>query len=83
MYLLSCFSSLCADSSDFQISPTPIPQLEITPVQISVQLLNDQNASEMEEETLTLKLTERNVAGRASDFLLSTVDIKIRNINST
>ena len=76
-------SFLCADSLDFQISPTSIPQLRTTPVQISVQLLNDRNASEMEEETLTLVLTERNDAGRASDFVLSTVDITIRNINST
>ena len=75
--------SLCTDSFDFQISPTSIPELRTTPVQISVQLLNDRNASEMEEETLKLILTERNDAGRANDFVLSTVDITIRNINST
>ena len=75
--------SLCTDSFDFQISPTSIPELRTTPVQISVQLLNDRNAREMEEETLKLTLTERNYAGRASDFVLSTVDITIRNINST
>ena len=80
----ACFSfSLCADSFDFQISPTSIPELRTTPVQISVQLLNDRNASEMEEETLKLTLTERNDAGRHTDFVLSTVDITIRNINST
>ena len=80
---LASLPSLCADSFDFQISPTSIPELRTTPVQISVQLLNDRNAIEMEEETLKLILTERNDAGRASDFVLSTVDITIRNINST
>ena len=75
--------SLCIDSFDFQISPISIPELRTTPVQISVQLLNDRNASEMEEETLKLTLIERNDAGRVNDLVLSTVDITIRNINST
>ena len=84
MCLLFCFFLfLCADISDFKISPTLIPQLETSPVQISIQLLNNQDAREMDVETLQLKLTELQNAGRPNDFVLSDVDIKIRNIKST
>ena len=84
MCLLFCFFLfLCGDISDFKISPTPIPQLDIYPVQISIQLLNDQYAGEMDMETLQLKLTELQNAGRPNEFVLSDVEIKIRNIKCT
>ena len=77
------FLFLSADSFDFKINPTEIPLLKTYPVQISVQLLNDQNAREVEVKTLKLKLTETAAAGYPNDFILSEVDIKIRNINGT
>ena len=77
------FLLLCADVFDFMINPTTIPRLENIPVEIKVQLLDDQNAREVDVKTLTLKLTETPNDRRPNEFFLSDVDIKIRNINST
>ena len=76
------FLLLCEDVSDFMINPTPIPRLENVPVQIKIQLLDDQNAREVDVKALTLKLTETQNDGRPNEFFLSDADIKIRNINS-
>ena len=77
------FLLLCADVFDFMINSTTIPRLENTPVEIRVQLLDDQNAREVDVKTLTLKLTETQNDGHPNEFFLSDVDIKIRNIKST
>ena len=77
------FLLLCADVFDFMINSTTIPRLENTPVEIRVQLLDDQNAREVDVKTLTLKLTETQNDGHPNEFFLSDVDIKIKNIKST
>ena len=56
-------------------------QLLIDPIPFPLQLLNDGVAAET-EETLTLTLIEINPPGGDCDFLIETVDIRIRDINS-
>ena len=55
--------------------------LGLDPIPITVQLLNDGVAAET-EETLTLTLVESGSPDPLTDFLLGTVDIRIRDINS-
>ena len=56
-------------------------RLLIDPIPFPVQLLNDGVAAET-EETLTLTLIEINPPVGQENFLLGTVDIRIRDINS-
>lgn len=80
----SCFLPflLCAGSSDYFLNSSTMQTLSTGPTPFTVLVLNDGIPAES-EETLTLTLTEVLDRDRhPHEFLLGTVNIRIRDINS-